>query len=178
MKNTFCYETILTKSEYKLHYLFESNGKKKLIKVIEYMLIELIEGTPVFNLGFGDYDSTNDNFTDDTSYNNGDHYIIFNTVLNSIPEFFKHFPQGIIMVSGSDNSDDFANKCKITCSKKCESVCRNTKRRMKIYRHFIDKNFHFLSVDYSIFGRNSLINSEIVPYIPKNDYDELFVCKK
>jgi hypothetical protein len=141
MKNLPVYGTEQSVSEYKRQYLFESVGSASIVKVVEYSFIDFVNSVPVFNLGFGDYDEENNTIRDDVNSNNGDHYTVLNTVLNTVPDFFRHYPNAVIMVRGSDSHEDFHQSCKMTCTKKCVTECKNARRRIKIYRYFVDKNF-------------------------------------
>lgn len=179
MKNKLLYQTnekII--SNEKIQYFFESSGKEKIIKVIEYSLIDFIGGTAVYNLGFGDFDQKNNNFHDDVNSNNGDLYKVFNTVLNTVPLFFQKFPEVVIMVSGSDSHEAFQKTCHPTCKKNCADVCKNADRRIKIYRYFVDKNYHELSLGYQFFGLNSLTDNTFVQYLPNINYDKILVYKR
>ncbi len=152
MNNVPVYNTAKSASDYKLQFFFESDGEVSIVKAIEYSIISFIGGVPVFNLGFGDYDEENDTILDDVNSNNGDVYTVFNTVLNTVPDFFSIYPDSVIMVGGSDSHEDFQTLCKKTCKKKCGEICKNAKRRIKIYRHFVDKNYKELCEEYIFFG--------------------------
>jgi len=102
-----------------VQYVFVSKGEKDIIKVIEYSFVQVFLQKRLFNLGFGDYDAETDSLIDNSSSNNGDHYRVFNTVLNTIPDFFIHYPTDIVAVQGSDSHPGFAENCKIACTKKC-----------------------------------------------------------
>lgn len=179
MKNTPVYETNqIEPHPDKIQYFFESNKNEVILKVIEYSVINYMNGTPVFNLGFGDYDEENDTFHDDVNSNNGDLYPVFNTVLNTVPLFFTKFPHAVIMVGGSDSHEDFHSICKPICTKKCTDICKNAHRRIKIYRYFVDRDFDELCLEYVFFGRNKLDVNGFSQYIPKREYDEILVYKK
>lgn len=180
MKTLPIYDTEQTLNEIKIQYLFASVGRKTIIKVIEYSPVTTIDTRTVYNLGFGDYDETNSNgvVIDDTNSNNGDIYIVFNTVLSTVPIFFKANPDAVIIVSGSDNHDDFINNCLPNCRKKCIGKCKNYQRRIKTYRYYVDKNFDELCKDFIFFGRNKNKQSSFVQYIPNQDYDDILVYKK
>lgn len=178
MNNLPTYTTKQERSPYKLQYFFESTGNQSIIKVIEYAVIDIIGNRSVFNLGFGDYDEITGTVLDDVTSNNGDMYTVFNTVLATIPEFFSAFPDAVIMVGGSDSHIEFRNSCMLTCTKKCDDDCKNEKRRIRIYRYYVDRNFEDLCVDYIFFGRNKDTSNTFVQYIPNVDYDEILVYKK
>ena len=145
MNNLPIYNTEQTAEEIKTQYLFESVGEKTIIKAIEYTPIANMGGRTVYNLGFGDYDEALGTIVDDVNSNNGDIYIVFNTVLSTVPMFFAINEDVVIIVSGSDSHDEFINDCLPTCKKKCVEHCKNYQRRIKTYRYYVDKNFEELS---------------------------------
>jgi len=176
--NINSYTTEEINTEGKLQYLFESVGNKNIIKAIEYSPVTLLGSRTVYNLGFGDYDEVTGSIIDDINSNNGDMYIVFNTVLHTVPNFFELNPDAVIIVSGSDGHDDFINNCKLACKKKCEHTCKNFQRRIKTYTYYIDKNFDELCNEYIFFGRNRDKDNTFVQYVPKKDYDDVLVYKK
>ncbi len=181
MKDTKHYEFQLKEQavERRLRYFFASIGTATIVKAIEYAPIQEVQGKVVYNLGFGDYDEETDDIVDDINSNNGDVYIVFNTVLNTIPDFFTQHPNDIVYVSGSDSNDGFAEKCRITCRKrtKCVKDCAKIDRRINTYRYYVDKNFDELSESYTILGRNRQTGTEFVPYLPYDDYHDILVYK-
>lgn len=178
MKTLPIYATEQIQDEIKIQYLFPSVGQKTIIKIIEYSPVTTIGTRTVYNLGFGDYDETNSAIIDDSNSNNGDIYIVFNTVLSTVPIFFETNPDAVIIVSGSDSHDDFINNCLPNCRKKCVEKCKNHQRRIKTYRYYVDKNFDELCKDFIFFGRNKNKQSTFVQYIPNQDYDDILVYKK
>ncbi|MFL5763208.1 MAG: DUF6934 family protein [Bacteroidia bacterium] len=179
MRNTAVYETNeILPNQTKVQYFFESEGIACISKVIEYSVIDFLGGRAVYNLGFGDYDTTNDTFLDDVNSNNGDLYPVFNTVLNTVPVFFRKFPDAVIMVGGSDSREEFLEICKNSCKKKCTDICKNAHRRIKIYRYFVDKYFDELCQEYLFFGRVVSEGNTFVQYIPSKEYDEILVYRK
>lgn len=168
----------IEEEELKLQYLFESSGKNKIIKAVEYLFVGVLDNRKVFNLGFGDYDEVSGTFIDDTNSNNGDMYTVFNTVLSTVPLFFKKNPSAVIIVSGSDSNHDYINDCLLNCKKKCLTECKNYQRRIKTYRYYIDKNFDQLCEGYIFFGRNKSKTNTVVQYIPKHEYDDILVYNK
>jgi len=179
MNNLPAYKTKHAHSPHKLQYFFESSGSESIIKVIEYAVIDIIGNRSVFNLGFGDYDEVTGTILDDVTSNNGDMYTVFNTVLTTIPEFFTLFPSAVIMIGGSDSHTEFRNSCLSTCSKKCGvDECKNAKRRIRIYRYYVDKNFDDLCIDYIFFGRDKSTSNTFVQYLPGVEYDEILVYRK
>jgi hypothetical protein len=133
------------------------------------------------NLGFGDYDIESDRLLDAPVSNNGDHYRVFNTVLNTIPNFFSFFPTAIMAVQGSDSTGDFLEQCRVNCSKDCgKGECRNAHRRINIYRRYVDKHFEGLSAEYAFYGGEKDTDNQITiePYQIGKRYDSVLVSKK
>ena len=178
LQNNNHYETELTLNEERLQYLFASTGTKTIIKAIEYSPITVIGNQIVYNLGFGDYDEDTSNIIDDSNSNNGDMYTVFNTVLHTVPLFFETKPDCVLYVCGSDSTDDFFEKCKPNCKKKCVETCKLENRRIKTYRYFVDKNFEELSKEYIFFGKNRKVENAFVQYIPYKEYHDILVYKK
>lgn len=170
------YKTESVYKENNIKFFFESIGKTKIIKTIEYSSFRIFDGKRVFNLGFGDYDAVAVDISDDVNSNNDDMYKVFYTVLSSVPLFFKQNPNDAIWVQGSDSSENFINNCKPNCKKKCkQEECKNINRRIKTYRSFVNRNFEDLSKDYIFFG---MINDSLVQYIPNHEYLGILVFKK
>jgi hypothetical protein len=166
-------------SESIVRFYFISNGQIDIIKVIEYSYVREFRGVPLYNLGFGDYDLKSDIIDDVVNTNNGDHYMVFNTVLFTIPIFFRYKPNSIIMVQGSDNSEDFSKDCKITCKKKCTvAECKNLDRRIKAYRHYVNKNYNNLLEEYEFWGSFKKPEGQVTieSYEIGMEYDSVF-CK-
>ena len=88
-------------------------------------------GRTVYILGFGDYDEALDTIVDDVNSNNGDIYIVYNTVLSTVPMFFAINEDAAIIVGGSDSHYEFINDCLPTCKKKCVEHCKNYQRQLK-----------------------------------------------
>jgi hypothetical protein len=178
LKNLSIYTTKQINADTCIQFIFESVGLKKIIKIIEYTPITFIGGRTVYNLGFGDYDVVNQTFIDDVNSNNGDVYTVFNTVLNTVPLFFKSHPEAVIIVSGSDGCETFIKDCRQTCKKSCKSYCKNFQRRIKAYSYYINKNFQDLCEDYIFFGRNNLTENKFITYNQNDDYQDILVYKK
>lgn len=159
-------------------FIFTSEGNSDVIKAIQYKYLTSLNGKRVYNLGFGDY--CNDTIIDDINSENGDVYWIFNTVLSTIPKFFEIFDSAIMVVSGSDSTESFVEKCKLICKKKCINICKNQHRRIRTYRYYVDKNFDLLSEDYSFAGGILGADNQTVleMYVPFKEYDSIWVIKK
>lgn len=159
-------------------YIFTSEGNFNVVKAIQYTYLMDLNGRRVYNLGFGDYEY--DTINDSVNTDNGDIYSVFNTVLSTIPKFFELFKKSILLVSGSDSSLEFVEKCKLTCKKKCISYCKNQHRRIRTYRYFVDKNFNTLKKEYTFLGGMLNIDNQTIleKYTPRKKYDSVWVVKK
>lgn len=162
-----------------LKFFFIRKGQSDIIKVVQYLYVQKLKGRRVYNLGFGDYDMEEDIVHDDTISNNGDVFKVFNTVLSTIPVFFRNYGDALLMVSGSDSRAPFAAACRLVCRKKCVNECKNVNRRIRMYSAFVNKNYKKLSTDYQFFG--SLIKGEqhrvLEDYVPRKNYDSVFLFK-
>ena len=138
-----------------LKFIFISSGTQDIVKAIQYSYLQQLNnshllqlnGKNVYNLGFGDYNLENDTLTDTVNTNNGDVYKVFNTVLSTVPNFFENYTNSILIVQGSDSSQQFIQQCKETCTKSCGEKCKKSNRRINIYKHFVNKNYEQLIVD-------------------------------
>ncbi len=179
MNDIPAYKTELLKSRTrKIQYLFESTGRRSIIKAIEYTPVAKRKGKVVYNLGFGDYDEQNGNIFDNSNSNNGDMRKVFRTVLNTVPTFFREHKDAAIWVQGSDSADKFKELCEVNCKKNCENICKNFNRRIKTYRYYVDKNFVELSKVYTFYGLTDDEEATLVEYTPKNEYVGILVLKK
>ncbi|MBC7722672.1 MAG: hypothetical protein H7068_11650 [Pedobacter sp.] len=161
-----------------VRFFFISKGVQDVVKAIEYSYVQEFDGKPMFNLGFGNYDIDIDKIEDLSTNNNGDVYIIFSTVLSSIPEFFKINPASILLVQGSDSSPEFLEKCKLICKKKCTIECKKFRQRITIYKKYVNDNYDELRLEYKFYGGiKSGAGTIIETYVPKKDYDAVFVYK-
>lgn len=160
-------------------YLFISSGKIDVVKAVEYQYVEPNEEGHVYNLAFGDFDFETGQLNDLVDTNNGDHYAVFNTVLSTIPSFFDDNPMATMMVQGSDTKEEYVEKCKLVCKKKCVASCKNSERRINTYRYYVNKNYDDLIKEYEFVGGETLpdgtISKEV--YVKDKKYDTVF-CKK
>ena len=174
------YDLEKTEAEGGLRYFFISQGERDVIKAIQYSYIQDFEGKQVYNLGFGDYDMVADELNDLVNSNNGDHYKIFNTVLSTIRTFFETYRHAILMVHGSDSTPDFLNACKKNCTKNCENECKNFKRRINLYRRYVNNNYNTLFDDYQFIG--GTLNEEgktiLEDYVLHKGYDSVLLYRK
>lgn len=173
-------ETLNEENDY-LRFFFISEGNRAIIKIIDYQYIQKYEDHNIYNLAFGNYEPDSDTVVDDANSNNGDVYPVFNTVLSSIPKFFEIFPYDKIIVQGSDSTQEFLDKCLQNCKKKCKNgKCRKFNQRVRIYRNYVDKNFHDLITDFTFYGgyKDELNNSYLEEYTPYKEYLSVVVEKK
>jgi hypothetical protein len=84
------------------------------------------------------------------------------------------------MVQGSDGRPEFAEKCKLKCSKDCINECKNYNRRINIYRSYVDKNFDNLNTDYQFLGgiKDEGQNTILEHYERYKKYDSVFLFRK
>lgn len=177
-KETYPLKEYKTQRSYR--YLFTSEGKKDIIKVVEYRYMGSVPAGDIFNLGFGNYIPETNDIVADVISNNGDAYKVFNTVLSTIPAFFEMVPDALLMIQGSDSDPSFAETCRKTCIRKCKRQCRNEHRRINIYRKYLDANLELFSKDYLFLGRIGPLLNEVIGeiYLPGKEYLSIFIIKK
>jgi len=167
-----------TRNDYRFYFI--SKGKKDIYKAIQYEYLEELNNAPLFNLGFGDLDADAEDLLDQSVSGNDDHYKVFYTVLNTMPRLFLMHSDATILVQGSDSTPEFIAKCKANCTRGCDNEeCKKAHRRIKIYRHFVDKNFDTLNSEYDFFGGvtlNKYQNAE--PYQKGEKYISVLVKRK
>jgi hypothetical protein len=164
-----------------IQHVFVSTGDRDIIKVVEYTYVQPFLQKDLYNLGFGDYDAETDQLLDESTSNNGDQYRVFNTVLNTIPDFFSHFPTAMVAVQGSDSHPDFIARCQSACVRNCgPRPCRNAHRRIRIYRRYIEENHEALTAEYDFHGGFLKNDNQIVieKFIVGSPYTTVLVSKK
>jgi len=168
------------KSARDLTFLFISSGEQDIIKAIQYSFVQNLHGRAVYNLGFGDYDPEADVIIDNINTNNGDAYKVLHTVLSTIPGFFRNYPDAYLMVQGSDGRPEFIKNCRTTCTKNCDEECKNFNRRINIYRHYVNKNYEQLNIDYQFLGGAMQADSSIYleDYATHKAYDSVLLLKR
>lgn len=179
--NTYYLSENINENNKYLRYFFISEGNQSIIKIIDYQFVQDYGDHNIYNLAFGNYNPENDIVVDDANSNNGDAYPVFNTVLSSIPKFFEIFPNEKIIVQGSDNTEDFLNKCRQNCTKKYkDGKCRKFNQRLRIYKNYVDKNYDDLINEYTFYGgyKDELNNSYLEKYIKHKEYFSVVVEKK
>ncbi|MEM9545869.1 MAG: hypothetical protein AAGA77_07845 [Bacteroidota bacterium] len=138
-------------------YTFISRGKRDVVKVVRYnKLLNIYHSESgkmitAYNLGFGN--SKNDRFEidDQVRSNNGDMYVVFNTVLHTIPLFLSKVGFAAICVRGSDEIRHLA------------------------YHRFVERNISRLKLEYELYG---LLNDFIEPYINGQRYTYIAILPK
>jgi len=150
------------------------------IKAIQYAFVEEYEGREVINLGFGDYDIDNDIVSDNVTTNNNDGRKVFNTVLTTIPTFFEHYPDKMIIVQGSDSHPGFKAICNQTCPKHCGDNCRKFSQRIRIYRNYVELHWDSLNDDYQFFGGLEHENGVAIKenHVKGKDYTSVLLIKR
>lgn len=145
MTNIDIYYTAFSIENSIIQYVFETQGKRKFLKAVQYSKMKTKSNEIVYNLGFGDYNLDTKSISDNENSNNGDIRTVFNTVLSTVPKFFENYPHFPIYFQGSDGRELFEEECRISCSKNCVDICKNKNRRMRIYTYFLDKKFQEFS---------------------------------
>ncbi|MET0466466.1 MAG: hypothetical protein ABW007_25130 [Chitinophagaceae bacterium] len=160
-----------------IFFTFESIGIEKIPKIIEYSLISRTDEFDIFNLGFGTHSVVEGRILDEDVSNNGDVFKVFNTILSSIPLFFLLEPNALLMIAGSDTGEQYISRCRMSCVKKCDRICRNENRRISLYRKYIEKNYDLLSGTYRFLGSNFLWDEQMTfeSFQPNKPYRSLFV---
>ncbi len=138
-------------------FTFISRGLKDVVKIVRYDKIQIfynksgLDKIESFNLGFGNKLLGSYDIDDLERSNNGDMYIVFNTVLNTIPIFFKNFENSAIHVKGSDEIRHLA------------------------YHRFINQRYKKLILEYEFYGSQ---NGTIQSYEVGTIYDYIVVLPK
>lgn len=166
-------------SETGIKYFFISQGPQDVIKAVEYFYFNDFDDRKIYNLGFGDYDISEDKIDDKVNTDNGDPYHVFNTVLNTVPMFFESFGDAAIMVSGSDSTAEFEQECKKICKKKsCVDICRKRHQRIRTYCAYVSREYDTLIQDYVFFGGIENQDGTVIERFVKNKkYDSVLLIK-
>jgi hypothetical protein len=182
-KSEITYELVEDRENTHLRFFFISKGKENtdIIKIVQYSFLGEIRGEKLYNLGFGDYNPDTAAVNDEIISNNGDVYMVFNTVLHTIPLFFKNNPNSLLLVRGSDSRTDFILACQKECTKRCTAnQCKNYNRRMSIYSNYVSKNYEQLMQDFNIWGeiKNATDDSiDFEQYTPTHKYEAILLQK-
>ena len=138
-------------------FTFISRGLHDIVKVVRYDEINIIYSIgsnkqyKAFNLGFGNKKDGSFEFDDLMRSNNGDMYLVFNTVLQTIPIFFSKYKYSAIHVAGSD------------------------KIRHLVYHRFINQRYVELIMKYEFYGS---LDGIILIYDIGTIYDYIVVIPK
>lgn len=164
-------------------YLFLSKGQstdKDIPKIIQYEYVRDLDYRSIYNLGFGDFEVETGKIHDGTMTDNGDVYKIFNTVLSSVPLFYKRYPRDIILVQGSDGRQDFEAECRPNCVKNCTIVCHKFNRRMKLYCNYLSRKIDIFESEYQFLGgiKNIANWFDFEVFIPGKLYDSIMIFQK
>lgn len=161
-------------------FYFISKGKKNIYKAIQYEYLDELNKAPLFNFGFGDLNGIADMLLDESVSGNDDHYKVFYTVLNTVPRLFSIHNNATVLVQGSDSTPQFIEKCRANCTRACDNEeCKKAHRRIKIYRHFVDKNFESLNSEYDFWGAETLNKyPDAEPYQVGKKYVSVLVKRK
>lgn len=179
MGNNKSYDTKKIYTEDAVQFIFVSKGKIDIVKAIQYHYVQEFLGRRLYNLGFGDYNFSTGEISDDINSNNGDMYLVFYTVLGTIVNFFETLPEAMLMVRGSDSSAEFEPGCRKNCKRNCTDKCEKLNRRIRIYRDYVNKNFDLLNEDYIFYGGLDVDGQEgIEDYVPARDYKAVFLRKR
>jgi hypothetical protein len=127
---------------------FFSEGPKGKIEKMVYYTKTRREN--IYNLGFGDYNESIDDFDDRVVTNNGDSQKVLATVASSLFTFTDRYPDAAIIASGS------------------------TLARTRLYRMGITNNLLLIEKDFHVFG---YMGSEFVRF-KKNVHYEGFLAKR
>lgn len=165
------------------NFFFVSQGKKDVVKAVEYRYLADFDDKRVYNLAFGDFEIEKDSLDDSINTDNGDVYKVFQTVLNTAVFFLDSNPNSMILVQGSDSGKEFTQRCISECNKNCnpEEQCRRQHRRINLYRKFVNRDFETLSSTFSFYGGNKIngnAQNYFEPYCVDFKYEALLVNKK
>ena len=165
--------------EYSIEYFFTSTGERNILKMVIYSFLEELNGKKLFNFGFGDYNLVDGRIADNVISNNGDAYKVFNTVLSTVPRFFEIHHDAMIRVNGSDSSPEFVKACRSQCRKNCAGICKNSNRRIDIYRGYVNKHYNTLKGDYTFYGGLDRTGNEstMIDYIPDQKQQSIFLLR-
>ena len=181
-ENIYDFRKLYSQPQMQTRYFFFSEGKKIIAKIVEFDYVGINEGRDTYNLGFGTYNRKTNNREDYEISSNEDAYMVFHTVLSTIPHFLQNYPEAMIMIKGSDSAAAYPEICRTDCKKKCiPPDCKNAHRRINIYKSFLNKNLEQLTLEYIFWGRaKDDENQDIIleEYRAVNNYNSIFFAKK
>jgi hypothetical protein len=180
------YPTEFAAYEGRYIYTFISSGERRLLKMVVITAMD----EAIYNLGLIDAPSEfdgalerpdNDSETtlqwDQIPSNNGDVRKVFHTVALIAGDFFELEPDATLIIIGSDESDEFAQRCKASCGYNCESGCKKRGQRMRVYNGQLSKHIDVLRNDYHFIGRLKGSN-DFEDYQVGTNYAEVRARKK
>lgn len=134
------------------YYEFYSEGPKGVIKkTVRYRLIQEIP-FKIYNLGFGDWDETENDVDDMINTNNQDQQRVLATVADTVIDFLKHQPDVSVFARGS------------------------TKSRTRLYQMNITAFWkEILSEEFVV---NGYLNKEWLPFQKGINFEAFIVRKK
>jgi hypothetical protein len=129
-------------SENYLQYSFYSRGPKgKIKKIVNFTLVS-IWNNEYYNLGFGDWDITEQIIDDTITTNNHDTEKVLASIAEVILTFTNHYPEAYIYVEAT------------------------TRPRMRLYQMKINKYWAEIEVHFELFSIIEDLN--LIPYKPGN----------
>jgi len=132
-------------------YEFYSKGPKGIIKKIVRFTLVLLNGVPVYNLSFGNWNSATNCIDDITISNNGDKDLVLLTVVAIVIDFTSVYPEALIYAEGS------------------------TPSRTRLYQMGINKMWNEAKVIFEIYGIKS---DNMVELFGRNENYEAFIAKR
>jgi hypothetical protein len=134
----------------RLEYYFDSVGPKGVIrKVVRFEQAEI--GNPLFNLGFGDLDSTTHLVKDTVRSNNGDREMIMATIAAIVLDFSRSYPESLLYASGYN------------------------KARTRLYQMAIASHFREISLMFHVFG---YVDNSWERFKTGRNYESFYVEKR
>jgi len=141
----------LDKNEDGFTYEFFSDGPKgRIKKIIQFQHLNDL-GKNVFNLSFGDFDEVINRINDRIVSNNGDQLKILHTVAETVIDFFRLYPEAIILIEGCSSS------------------------RTRLYQMKIAAFWSAISQQFEIWGESE---SKWLPFQKGENYKRLLIYKK
>jgi hypothetical protein len=132
-----------------LNYEFISKGPKGHIR--KKIVFKEVDGSGVFNLGFGDVDEITGEIDDFVVTNNRDTLVVMSTVAAAVVQFLEKYPDKYVFAIGS------------------------TPARSRLYNIGIAKYLQEITIDFHVFG---YIENEWRPFKPAIRYQAFLIRKK
>ncbi|MGN6495179.1 MAG: DUF6934 family protein [Agriterribacter sp.] len=128
---------------------FVSEGTKGVIR--KFIEFQETNYAGLFNLAFGDKNSSSESIDDLSVSNNGDTEKVLATVISALYAFCDEHPDAFVYASGS------------------------TKARTRLYRMGITKYYTQVQVDFYLYGQ---LGDDFVDFEPGVDYDGFLAQRK